>query len=137
MASVVSIIGDSASVSLRLESVGDSSSLEGGRGMETLLSIFNCGLPCSQLKAASLYVIGKLGLKILVDGVEQALQGEVLLMEVELLNIREFDSVEVEQGLLVLIFSSVVHGVGGTGQVPWGNSSAKGIHGLGDLGEGN
>ena len=42
-----------------------------------LLSILTCGLLCSQLKAASLYVMGNLGLRILVDIVEQALQGEV------------------------------------------------------------
>ena len=32
-----------------------------GKGMDRLLQIINCGLPCSWLRAASLYVIGSLG----------------------------------------------------------------------------
>ena len=32
-----------------------------GRGMERLLQIFTCGLPCNLLRAASLHVIGSLG----------------------------------------------------------------------------
>ena len=56
------------------------------------------------------------------------------LLEVELLDIGESDSVEVEPGLSVPIISSVVHGVGGTGQVCGGNLSANGTHLLGDTG---
>ena len=32
-----------------------------GKGMDRLLQMITCGLPCSQLRAASLYVIGSLG----------------------------------------------------------------------------
>ena len=59
---------------------------------------------------------------------------EVSLPEIESLeslDVWELDSVEVEEGLSALIFSSVVHGVGGTGHVPGGNSGAKRLHGLG------
>ena len=88
---VVGVVGDSASMALRSESDGDSSSVEGGKGMEMLLSVFTWVLPCSQLKAASLYVMGNLGLRILVDLVEQVLWVEVSLLEVESLDIRESD----------------------------------------------
>ena len=66
--------------------------------METLLSIFTWGLPCSWHKAALLYVMG---LRILVDAVAVALQGEVSLLEVELLEILdvgELDSVQMSEG---------------------------------------
>ena len=100
--------------------------------METLLSVFTWGLPCSQLKAASLYVMGNLGLRILIDVMEVVLWGVVSLLEVELLEmlaVGELDSVDIDLGLLAPIFSSVVHGVGGAGQVPRGNVSARGTHG--------
>ena len=93
---VVVFVGNSTSVSSRSESDGDSSSLEGGRGMEMLLSVFTWGLLCSWFKAALLYVVGNLGLWPPIDAVEQALWGEVSLLEVELLDIRESDSVQVE-----------------------------------------
>ena len=47
----------------------------------------------------------------------------MLLLEVkslEMLDVGEPDSVEVEGELLVPIFSHVVHGIRGTGQVPGG-----------------
>ena len=36
-------------------------SLSLGKGMDRLLQVITCSLPCSQLMAASLYVIGSLG----------------------------------------------------------------------------
>ena len=59
-------VGDSCSSELEL--AGDFSSLR-ERGMDTLYSVLVWGLLWSQLKAASLYVMGKLGLIIQVDAV--------------------------------------------------------------------
>ena len=61
------------------ESVGDSSLLLAGRGMDTLGRVLICSLPCSWLKAVLLYIMGSLGLSDLVDVVEEALQGELML----------------------------------------------------------
>ena len=52
--------------------------------------------------------------------------GEVSLLELESLDVGESDSVEIEQGLLALIFSSVVCGVGGASQVPGGKLKCQG-----------
>ena len=76
----VGIVGDSASVLSRSESVGNSLSLEWGRGIEMQLSILTCGLPCSQLKSALFYVIGNLGQSILVDCLEHVLWGDASLL---------------------------------------------------------
>ena len=54
-------INDGDSFSMSLESDGDSSSLEVVRGIKVQFRVWICGLPCSQVKAASLYVIGNLG----------------------------------------------------------------------------
>ena len=62
---------------------------------------------------------------------EVVLWGEVSLESLPVIR----DSVEVEQGLSVLIFSGVP-GVGGAGQVPVGNMGAWETHRLGELGEG-
>ena len=51
--------------------------------MDMLRSVLTPGLPWSQLKAASLYAMGNLGLNTLVDVVDvvkQVLQGESLLL---------------------------------------------------------
>ena len=34
---------------------------QGGKGREMLLSVWTCGLPCTFMRAVSLYVIGSLG----------------------------------------------------------------------------
>ena len=111
----------------------DSSSLLGGRGMDMLGSVLICSLPCSQLKAATLYVMGNLGLKTLVDVMEAVLQRE-LSMELDSLSellglLAELldgnDSVRVVQGLAMLT-SSCVLGVGDAGWVFEGNSSCTG-----------
>ena len=71
---VVGTVGDSTSGQSRSESVingdssdalsesvGDSSLLGGGREIEMQFRVLICNLPCSLVKAASLYVIGNLG----------------------------------------------------------------------------
>ena len=70
-----SAVGDSCLSELEL--LGDSSSLR-GRRMDTLWSVLTWDLLFSKLKAASLFVISKLGLNTqvdAVDGMEQALWG--------------------------------------------------------------
>ena len=62
-----SAVGDSCL--LELELVGDSSSLR-GRGMDTLWSVLTWGLLWSWVKAASLYLMGNLGLNTWVDAVD-------------------------------------------------------------------
>ena len=71
---LASVVGDSSLVWSESESVGDSSSLLVGRGMGTLGSVLICCLPCSWFKDILLYVIGSLGLRVLVDVVEAALE---------------------------------------------------------------
>ena len=90
------------------ESIGDSSLLLAERGMDTLGSVLICGLPCSWLKAVSLYVMGSLGLWVLVDVVKAVLQGELMLElllseSLDLLGgtLVGADSVDVKQGLAV------------------------------------
>ena len=90
------------------ESVGDSSLLLVWRGMDTLGNVLTCGLLFSWLKAVSLYVMGSLGLWVLVDVVKAVLQGELMLelLLSESLDLLEgtlvgADSVDVKQGLAV------------------------------------
>ena len=53
--SELGVIGDSSTVLSELVISDDSSSpSSGGRGIETLLRVLICGLPCSFIKAASL-----------------------------------------------------------------------------------
>ena len=91
-------------------------------GMDTLGNFLNWGLPCSWLKAVSLYIMGNLGLKILVNVVEAVLQQE-LSLELDPLSeslgsqaelVGGDDSVVLVQGLTASISSSVL-GVAGTG----------------------
>ena len=74
-----SVVGDSSSGQLELKSVDDSSSLLAGRGMDILGSVLTCSLPFSWFKVVSLYVMGSLGLRVHVDVLEAALQGELVL----------------------------------------------------------
>ena len=54
--------GEFAWTSAGVSDAFDSSSLDViGRGMDRLFSILICCLPCSQLKAVSLYMMGSLG----------------------------------------------------------------------------
>ena len=74
-----SAVDDSCSLEPELDD--DSSSLR-GRGMKILWSILSWHLLWSELKVASLYVMGSLGHSTQVDAVdvvEQALQEELLL----------------------------------------------------------
>ena len=81
------------------------------------------------LRAASLLVMGNLGLSILEDAVEMTLWGDLPSLGLDSLNIESLvvgdNSVEVEGGLSALIFSSVLS-VGGTGHILGGNSSCTG-----------
>ena len=102
---MASVLCDSSLGSSGSESVGDSSSLLAGRGIDTLGSVLIYSLPYGQLKVVSFYIMGSLGLSVLVDVVEALLQGglivELLLSEsLEGLLIGA-DSFDVEWGLAV------------------------------------
>ena len=68
----------SASTSAGVCDLSDSSLLD-GRGMDTKVSVLTWGLPCNELKAASLYVMGNLGLRVYdaLDAAEQVLLGQL------------------------------------------------------------
>ena len=58
--------------------------LSRGRGREILMSIQICGLPCSFIRAVSLYMIGSLEYSSLVDWVDWVLWSESTLSSEEL-----------------------------------------------------
>ena len=103
---------------------------------DTLGSILTCIVPLSQLKAVSLYVMGSLGLSVLIDVVETTLQDELIP---ELLLSGSLDSLEGSlvgaqsvdvEWRLAAPWTSGVWGVGGAGWVPDDNLSYTGT--LGD-----
>ena len=93
--------------------------------MDTLWGVLTWGLLWSWLKAASLYVMGNLGLNTLdaVNVTEQALWGESLLL-LDSLVVRG-DS-DILWGLSMLICSSM-SGVESAGQMPELNSMSIGL----------
>ena len=104
--------------------------------MDTLVSVLTYSLLFSWLKAVSLYVMGSLGLRVLVDVVEAVQQGK-LMLELSLSeslgllpgSLVGDDSVDVEQGLVALGTSSMWD-VGGAVPGPEDNLSCMGT--LGD-----
>ena len=118
--------------SVQALSVGDSLLPEGGRGIEMQFRVWICGLPCSSVKAASLYMMGNLVLNFHEECIGQGLQVELLVSlflkgtKVELLVCGELDTVDGLQGLSALVSTGVVEWVDCTVQVPGGTQFVRG-----------
>ena len=92
----------------------------GGRGTEIQLRVQICCIPCSLVKAASLYVMVNLGHSCYLDCIEQALQEESLVSSslestrVESLVCGALDAVDGMWGLSALVSVGVMQWIGCT-----------------------